>query len=70
MHAKGLMFQDRMTLTMLGITPVWLRTSAEDGFQPSVSQCAKLITPATRAIVLVTPNNPVGRYYNHAPDHC
>ena len=49
----------RMTLSMLGITPVWLRTSSENGFQPSVSECEKLITPATRAIVLVTPNNPV-----------
>ncbi|KAI0806144.1 PLP-dependent transferase [Irpex lacteus] len=56
-------FNHEMTLTMLGITPVWLRTSAEDGFQPSVSQCAKLITPATRAIVLVTPNNPTGAIY-------
>ena len=44
---------------MLGIKPVWLRTHAELGFQPSVEECEKLITPRTRAIVLVTPNNPV-----------
>lgn len=44
---------------MLGIKPVLLQTTPELGFQPSVSECAKLITPATRAIVLVTPNNPV-----------
>lgn len=46
-------------MSMLGIKPVWLWTSPNNGFQPSVSDCAKLITPATRAIVLVTPNNPV-----------
>lgn len=50
-----------MTLTMLGIKPVWLLTSPDDGFQPSVEECAKLVTPATRAIVLVTPNNPVSQ---------
>lgn len=52
----------RMTLSMLGIKPVWLKTSPENGFQPSVTECAKLITPATRAIVLVTPNNPVSHF--------
>ena len=56
----------RMTLSMLGIKPVWLRTREELGFQPSVEECEKLITPATRAIVLVTPNNPVRRSDNNA----
>lgn len=46
-------------MTMLGIKPVWLQTSPDNAFQPSVSDCEKLITPSTRAIVLVTPNNPV-----------
>ncbi|KIP06872.1 hypothetical protein PHLGIDRAFT_106532 [Phlebiopsis gigantea 11061_1 CR5-6] len=57
-------FNHEMTLTMLGIKPVCLQTSPELGFQPSVSDCAKLITPATRAIVLVTPNNPTGAVYS------
>ncbi|KAI0342930.1 PLP-dependent transferase [Trametopsis cervina] len=57
-------FNHEMTLTMLGIKPIWLKTAAEDGFQPSVSECAKLITSATRAIVLVTPNNPTGAVYS------
>ncbi|GJE91608.1 PLP-dependent transferase [Phanerochaete sordida] len=57
-------FNHEMTLSMLGIKPVWLRTRAELGFQPSVEECEKLITPATRAVVLVTPNNPTGAVYS------
>lgn len=49
-----------MTLTMLGIKPVLLRTYAEEGFLPSPERCAALITPKTKGIVLVSPNNPVG----------
>ena len=48
-----------MTLTMLGAKPVFLHTSAKEGFLPSPERCAALITPKTKAIVLVTPNNPV-----------
>lgn len=48
-----------MTLSLLGITTVALPTLASDGFLPSLETCAKLITPKTKAIALVTPNNPV-----------
>lgn len=48
-----------MTLQMLGIRAVPLVSHASEGFLPSVSDCEKLITPRTRAVVLVTPNNPV-----------
>ena len=48
-----------MTLTMLGIKPVLLHTHANEGFMPSPERCAELITPRTKAIVLVSPNNPV-----------
>jgi aspartate/methionine/tyrosine aminotransferase len=48
-----------MDLTLLEIKPVALQTLPEDGFIPSVERCRPLITPKTRAIALVTPNNPV-----------
>ena len=48
-----------MTLSMLGITPKVLQTHAKDGFLPKLEECAKLISPKTKAIALVTPNNPV-----------
>lgn len=48
-----------MTLSMLGIKAVHLQTSQNEGFLPSAERAAALITPKTKAIVLVTPNNPV-----------
>ncbi|TRM69968.1 pyridoxal phosphate-dependent transferase [Schizophyllum amplum] len=57
-------FNHQMTLSMLGLETVCLRTYPEDGFQPSIERCEKLITPKTRAIALVTPNNPTGSIYS------
>ena len=44
---------------MLGIKTIPFHTLPEDGFSPSVERCSTLITPKTKAIALVTPNNPV-----------
>ncbi|MGQ3032008.1 MAG: aminotransferase class I/II-fold pyridoxal phosphate-dependent enzyme, partial [Ferrovibrionaceae bacterium] len=53
-----------MTLEMLGVTAVPLPCSAAAGFVPDVETARGLITPRTRAIVLITPNNPTGAVYD------
>ncbi|WP_420863260.1 aminotransferase [Algirhabdus cladophorae] len=54
-------FNHKMWLDMSGIASVPLPCGA--GLLPSVEECAALITPKTRAIALVTPNNPAGVEY-------
>ncbi|KAF8902281.1 pyridoxal phosphate-dependent transferase [Gymnopilus junonius] len=56
-------FNHQMTLNLLGVKTVALQTIAQDGFLPSVERCRDLITSKTKAIVLVTPNNPTGAIY-------
>jgi len=56
-------FNHRMTLDMLGIEVDILPARSEAGFVPDVAEAAGLITPSTRAIILVSPNNPTGAIY-------
>lgn len=56
-------FNHQMTLQMLGIGVQPLACRAEDGFVPDPVAAEALIDATTRAIVLVTPNNPTGAIY-------
>lgn len=56
-------FNHRMALELLGIEAQPFETRAEDGFIPDPERLAAALTPSTRAVVLVTPNNPTGAIY-------
>jgi aspartate/methionine/tyrosine aminotransferase len=56
-------FNHRMALTMAGVEARALPCRAEDGFVPDPARAEALIDHRTRAIVLVTPNNPTGAVY-------
>ncbi|MBW3584256.1 MAG: aminotransferase class I/II-fold pyridoxal phosphate-dependent enzyme, partial [Euryarchaeota archaeon] len=45
-------------------TPIEYRTDETDGWQPDIDDLRKKITPKTRAIALINPNNPTGALYS------
>ncbi len=46
--------------------PVYYRCTPENGFVPDPEEIAALVSPRTRAIVLIHPNNPTGAVYPQA----
>jgi aspartate/methionine/tyrosine aminotransferase len=56
-------FNYQMWLEMQGVRAVHLSCPEERGAVPDPEEAARLVTPRTRAIVLVTPNNPTGAVY-------
>ena len=56
-------FNHQMTLQMLGVEPRALPATDANGFVPDVTEAERLLDGKTRAIVLVTPNNPTGAIY-------
>jgi aspartate/methionine/tyrosine aminotransferase len=56
-------FNHKMALDMLGIEARLLPCHATAGFVPDAGEAERLIDGRTRAIVLVSPNNPTGAIY-------
>lgn len=57
-------FNQQMWLQTLGIKPVYIPFNAEQHGTPDIDAIAARITERTRALVLVTPNNPTGAIYS------
>jgi alanine-synthesizing transaminase len=50
-------------LAKIGARPVFYGTRPADGWVPDVDEIRTLITPSTRALVVIDPNNPTGASY-------
>lgn len=51
-------------LAKIGARAVFYRTDQRRGWQPDVDHVRSLVTPATRALVVIDPNNPTGATYS------
>jgi alanine-synthesizing transaminase len=51
-------------LAKIGARAVFYRTDPSRGWQPDIEHVRSLVTPATRALVVIDPNNPTGATYS------
>ncbi len=51
-------------LAKIGARAVFYRTDPAKGWQPDIEHVRSLVTPATRALVVIDPNNPTGATYS------
>ena len=56
-------FNHAMVVTAIGAVPVPVETDVDNAFVPDVDSVKAAITPRTRALALVNPNNPTGVIY-------
>jgi alanine-synthesizing transaminase len=50
-------------LAKIGAEPAYYRTDPSNGWLPDLDHIRRLITPTTRALVVIDPNNPTGAIY-------
>jgi alanine-synthesizing transaminase len=50
-------------LAKIGAEPAYYRTDSSNGWLPDLDHIRRLITPQTRALVVIDPNNPTGAIY-------
>ena len=56
-------FNHAMAVTSLGAVPVPVPMRMDEGYTPTVEEVARALTPRTKVLVLVNPNNPTGVRY-------
>jgi alanine-synthesizing transaminase len=54
------------SVTLAGASPVHYPCRPEDGFVPDPAAVERLVSPRTRALVIINPNNPTGAVYPRA----
>src|SRR5215831_19873499 len=50
-------------VVITGAKPVYYQCRPEEGFVPDPEEVSRLVTPRTKALVLINPNNPTGAVY-------
>ncbi|MGD9660330.1 MAG: pyridoxal phosphate-dependent aminotransferase [Porticoccaceae bacterium] len=51
-------------VTLAGGTPVHYRCDEQNGWQPDIEDIGRKVSPRTRGIVVINPNNPTGAVYS------